>query len=270
MHVTGLQEKHKQVRRLIKDFESVAVAFSGGVDSSLLLYLAHLELGDRCLAVTAHSPVVPARELVEAQAFCETYGIRHVIIKNDVFSIEGFFSNPPDRCYLCKNTLLANIKAVAKDNGLAWVVEGSNLDDENDYRPGKRAVDEHGVKSPLQDAGLTKDEIRKLSREFGLLTAEKQAYTCLATRFLYGEEITAERLARVDKAEQFLMDNGLKQIRVRSHGDLARIETDKAGMTAFSDTAFRKRVYEAFTAYGFAFVSLDLIGYKTGSMNAGI
>ena len=262
-----LTEKHRLLRAELKDLTSMAVAFSGGVDSSLLLYLVHQELKDGCLAVTAHSCLFPERELRQAQAFCREYGIEHVVIEQDPFSIEGFSMNPHDRCYLCKSALFAQVRDVATSLGIGWIAEGSNLDDEMDYRPGMKALAEYGVRSPLKDAGLTRAEIRELSLGLGLPTADKPSFACLATRFAFGDTISADGLARVDRAEQFLLDEGFGQVRVRCHGSLARIETDEEGMLLLSDVAIRQRVYDRLIEYGFTFVSLDLKGYRSGSMN---
>jgi uncharacterized protein len=243
------------------------VAFSGGVDSTLLLKAAHDELREKAIAVTARSCSFPERELKEAAAFCESEGIEHVICDSEELEIEGFSENPKNRCYLCKNELYGKIWKEARARGIEHVADGSNIDDEGDYRPGLTAASEQGVVSPLRAAHMSKDDIRAISRELGLATWDKQSFACLASRFPYGEGITREKLGTVDKAEQYLLDIGLRQVRVRRHGDVARIETDEPGILALMEKPVRTSVHEKLKEYGFAYVSLDLLGYRTGSMN---
>ena len=258
--------KAKRLRASLREIGSAAVAFSSGVDSTFLLKVAHEELGDRAVAVTVRSSTFPKRELDEAVAFCRAEGIRHKIIDTNELDIPGFSENPPDRCYLCKKSIFGEIMAFALANGFAAVLEGSNMDDDGDYRPGMRAIRELGVRSPLHDAGLTKAEIRALSREMGLPTAEKPSFACLASRFPYGERITAEGLERVERAERWLRERlGLSQLRVRSHGDMARIEVPSADIPRLAARA--AEIAESIKKIGFAYVTLDLRGYRTGSLN---
>jgi uncharacterized protein len=263
----NLQLKYNDLKEYIKSLESVAVAFSSGVDSTFLLKVAHDVLGDKAIAVTARSCSFPERELKEAIAFAEEQGIKHLIVDSEELEIEGFSQNPVNRCYLCKHELFSKMKDIAEKHGFKEVVEGSNMDDLGDYRPGLTAIQELGVKSPLRHAELTKDDIRELSRELGLPTWEKQSFACLSSRFPYGQSITPEKLKMVDEAEQLLLDLGFRQVRVRHHDTLARIEIDESQFPKIMEKDMRDRIYSRFREIGFTYVSLDLAGYRTGSMN---
>ena len=263
----SLHTKYDALRSRLTELGSLAVAFSGGVDSTFLLQVAHDVLGDRVLAVTAAPPFVPIREQKEAFDFCREAGIRQIVIPPEALDIDGIRHNPPDRCYHCKHMIFGRIIEAAEQNGIHHVAEGSNTDDTGDYRPGMRAIRELGVLSPLLDAGLSKSDIRALSKELELPTWDKPSFACLASRFVYGEAITDDRLSMVDRAEQLLLELGFRQFRVRIHGDLARIEILPDDFDRIMTSAVREQIAAALKGFGFSYVTLDLSGYRTGSMN---
>jgi uncharacterized protein len=246
----------------------VLVAYSGGVDSTLLLKVARdsLESGN-VLAITALSPLYPEREVTGSKRIAQSLGVRHVLIESNELEIDGFSKNPPNRCYFCKRELFEKLLTVAKKEGIPFVVEGSTVDDEKDHRPGRAAVQELGIRSPLKEVGFTKVEIRELSRALGLPTWDKPSFACLASRFPYGEEITLEALKRVGEAENFLFSLGFKQVRVRHYGPLARIELLKEEMERLMDSPLRDAVVTQLRKMGYHYVTLDLQGFRSGSMN---
>jgi uncharacterized protein len=263
--MSNIDGSTEQLNRVIGRYRSAVIAFSGGVDSTFLASVAGEVLDKRVLLVTASSSTYPTSELAAAVALAGSMGLPHRVIESEETDIPGFSDNPPDRCYYCKKELFSKIKKIADAEGLDAVFDGSNSDDLSDYRPGRRAMAELGVVSPLLEAGLTKAEIRRLSRERGLPTADKPAYACLASRFPYGEKITGEKLKRIDLAEAGLRSLGLGQFRVRSHGDCARVEV--APESIESAWARRQEVAAICKKAGFVFVALDLEGYRTGAMN---
>ena len=263
-----LLSKYSELKQYLASLEKAAVAFSGGVDSTFLLYAAKEALGENVLAVTSSSPFFPARELETTRSFCREQGIRHRIMENpEVLENEEITRNPVNRCYLCKHEIFENLLDLCRQEGIGEIVEGSNLDDEGDYRPGMKAIQELGIRSPLRQTGFTKEEIRILARYLGLPVWNKPSSACLASRIPYGDEISEEKLRMIDQAEQLLLDLGFRQLRVRGHGMIARIELEPSAFTTILKEDIREKVYQAFRDIGFSYVTLDLLGYRTGSLN---
>ena len=261
----NIHQKYQALQMLLESCQQVAVAFSGGVDSTFLLYAAHAVLGDCVIAVTADSAFFPRREQSEAYDFCREHGIRQITFQADVLQDLNIIQNPPDRCYLCKRLIFGSIQKIAAENGITQIAEGSNLDDLGDYRPGMRAIAELGILSPLRDAELTKQEIRQLSKELGLPTWEKPSFACLASRIPYGDLITDDKLRMAERAEAFLLAAGFRQVRVRIHGEIARIEVLPEDFERL--LSVRQQIVAELKSIGFRYISLDLTGYRTGSLN---
>lgn len=266
--MNNLDAKLNNLIEYFKSLGSVAIAFSSGVDSTFMLKAANMALGENVIAVTVKSDSFPQDELIESIEFCESLGVKHIVRPVDQLSIEGFRENPVDRCYICKKEIFKTIIEVAKENNISYVAEGSNMDDNGDYRPGMKAIRELNVLSPLQEALLYKSEIRQLSKKLELPTWNKPSMACLATRFPYGDIITKEKLSMVEQAEKFLMELGFYQLRVRVHDKVARIEVLENEFSKVLEE--RENILERFKEIGFQFVALDIAGYKTGSMNKDI
>lgn len=260
--------KLEQLKNNLKQMKCVAIAFSGGVDSTFLTKVAYEILGEKAIAVTATSSTYPKRELEEAKQYAKQIGIQHILINSEETEIDNFSKNPNNRCYYCKKELFSKIKQIAKENNLNYVLDGSNVDDTSDYRPGMKALGELGVVSPLRDVGFTKQEIKELSKDMQLDTWDKPAFACLASRFPYGVKITKSKLMQVEKAESFLFSLGIKQFRVRYHDETARIEVFKNDFQKILNHS--EEITKYFKEIGFKYITLDMEGYRTGSLNEGL
>jgi len=265
--MSHLSSKLSKLKEVLSGYDSLLIAYSGGVDSTFLAKVAYDVLGDKVIAVTATSYSYPQRELQDAKEFANQINIKHIIVTSEELDIDGFSSNPVNRCYLCKKELYTKLENVAGKYGIKTIAEASNVDDEGDYRPGMQATKELGVISPLRLANLTKNDIRELSKEMGLPTWSKPSFACLSSRFPYGDEITKEKLNMVEQAEQFLFDLGFVQVRVRHHNNLARIEVEETEFDKLLNKEIREKINSKLKEIGFTYVSIDIKGYRMGSMN---
>src|ERR1044072_7005232 len=259
--------KEERLREIFRELESVIVAYSGGVDSSYVAYVANAELGPRAVCITGQSASLPGFQRAEIDRVVEKFGFQHEVIQTDELENPSYSANNPDRCFFCKDEVYTKLESVASSRGIQTIVDGSTVDDLGDYRPGRRAAMQHAVRSPLIEAGLSKSEIRELSRNATLPTWDKPASPCLSSRIAYGTTVTIERLSKVDRGEEILREFGFREFRVRHHDQLVRLEIAQSEM----DRVMRKEVFEKLAArfreLGFKYVTLDLEGFRSGSMN---
>ncbi len=267
----SLEQKEEHLRRTLREMGAVVIGFSGGADSALLTKVAHEELGERAVAVIALSESYPKREMRDALALADAIGVPVLTVDARELENESYAANPTNRCYFCKAELFTHLARVAEVRGIRWIAYGANHDDLGDYRPGQQAAQEWGARAPLLEAGLTKAEIRHLSKSLGLPTWDKPALACLSSRFPYGTRITAELLGRLDDAEDYLRHNlGFRQVRVRHHDAIARLEVDPAEMGRLLQPALRQQISERLKELGYTYVAVELSGYRSGSLNVGI
>ncbi|MGA2461097.1 MAG: ATP-dependent sacrificial sulfur transferase LarE [Candidatus Bathyarchaeia archaeon] len=263
-----LRVKAESALKVLGSYGKALVAFSGGIDSTLVAYLAKLALGDSTIAVTAESPSLPSSELEEAKELAKEIGIRHMVIRTEELEDPNYLANPANRCYFCKKELSGKLEQLADELGYLVIVDGTNADDLHGHRPGAAALSQEGVKRPLADVGMTKPEVRELSRLLGLPNFDKPSMPCLSSRVQYGQVISPERLVRIERSENFIRSiTGVKELRVRDHGNLARIEVGKGERQLFFNEGVLDKIAAALKGYGFTYVSVDIVGYRSGSMN---
>lgn len=263
----SIDKKYNKLEKILNTLDSAIIAFSGGVDSTFLLWAAKKILKKNIIAVTFKSEIIPQSEIQEAKTLASEFNVKHIIIDSDILNHELFISNNQDRCYYCKKFIFSEIVTIAQSNNIKHVIEGSNADDAYDFRPGRRVLKEMNIKSPLAQAGLTKKEIRTLSHEMGLSTWNKPPLACLATRIPYGIKITRDKIKRINKCEQFLIDKGFKQVRVRDYGSIVRIEVPKNELNKLLEDKISQAIVKKFKDYGFNYICADMEGYRSGSMN---